>query len=96
MKWFPWILFLLLLPTVQAQDLGRAQGFPADPVISVAFFSDSLYLGTQGSGVYVLSDGEIRPSKVFASYSRNSVFAFDTLGQVPITEGVAGAYPLVV
>ena len=96
MKWFPRILFLLLVPAVQAQDLGRAQGFPADPVISAAFFSDSLYLGTQGSGVYVLSDGEIRPSKAFASYSRNSVFAFDTLGQVPITAGMASAYPIVV
>ena len=94
MKWFARILLLLLVPTLQAQDLGRAQGFPADPVISAAFFNDSLYLGTQGSGVYVLLNDEIRPSKTFVPFRRNSVYAFDTLGQVPITEGVVSNYPI--
>ncbi|HAF47173.1 MAG TPA: hypothetical protein DCG83_05775, partial [Cryomorphaceae bacterium] len=61
---------------MQAQDLGRAQGFPADPVICAAYDGDRLYLGTQGSGVYEMLDGFIRPSTRFKKFNRSSIFSF--------------------
>ena len=96
MKWFPRILLLFLVPALQAQDLGRAQGFPADPVISAAYHSDRLYLGTQGSGVYELLDGYIRPSARFKKFNRSSIFNFSVSdsGLVPEVKGALQAYPL--
>ena len=96
MKWIPRILLLFLVPALQAQDLGRAQGFPADPVISAAYDSDRLYLGTQGSGVYELLDGYIRPSARFKKFNRSSIFNFSVSdsGLVPEVQGALQSYPL--
>jgi hypothetical protein len=98
MKWFPRILLLFLVPALQAQDIGRAQGFPADPVISAAYEGDLLYLGTQGSGVYELLDGYIRPSARFKKFNRSSIFSFSVSdsGLVPEVQGALQDYPLVV
>ncbi len=98
MKWFPRILLLFLVPAVQAQDIGRAQGFPADPVISAAYDGDRLYLGTQGSGVYELLDGFITPSNRFKKFNRGSIFSFSVTdsGLVPEVQGALQDYPLVV
>ena len=87
---------LFLVPALQAQDLGRAQGFPADPVISAAYDGDRLYLGTQGSGVYELLDGYIRPSARFKKFNRSSIFSFSVgdTGLVPEVQGALQAYPL--
>ena len=87
---------LFLVPALQAQDLGRAQGFPADPVISAAYDGDRLYLGTQGSGVYELLDGYIRPSARFKKFNRSSIFNFSVSdsGLVPEVQGALQAYPL--
>jgi len=87
---------LFLVPALQAQDLGRAQGFPADPVISAAYDGDRLYLGTQGSGVYELLDGFIRPSTRFEKFNRSSIFSFSVSdsGIVPEVQGVLQSYPL--
>ena len=96
MKWFPRILLLFLVPALQAQDLGRAQGFPADPVICAAYDGDRLYLGTQGSGVYEMLDGFIRPSTRFKKFNRSSIFSFSVgdSGLVPEVQGDLQAYPL--
>ena len=60
------LLFSLFITVLAlAQSFGPAQGFPSDPVISAAFEGDRLYLGTQGSGVYELLDGFIKPSTRF-------------------------------
>ena len=96
MKWFPRILLLFLVPALQAQDLGRAQGFPADPVISASFFDDSLYLGTQGAGVYVLKEDVIIPSKRFKEFSQSSVYGFDTVDKVATTKGIVLEYPIII
>jgi len=87
---------LFLVPALQAQDLGRAQGFPADPVISAAYDGDRLYLGTQGSGVYELLDGFIRPSTRFEKFNRSSIFSFSVSDSeiVPEVQGVLQSYPL--
>lgn len=95
MKWFQRILLLFLVPALQAQNVGRAQGFPADPVISAVYHSDRLYLGTQGSGVYELLDGFIKPSKHFKKFRRSSIFSFSVgdSGLVPEIQGDLQAYP---
>lgn len=93
---------LLLLALVflgfwtQGQTFGPAQGFPSDPVLSAAFEGDRLYLGTQGSGVYELTEGFIRPSDRFQKFNRTSVYGFsesDT-GLVPLLSGELQAYPI--
>ena len=91
------LLFSLFITvSALAQSLGPAQGFPSDPVISAAFEGDRLYLGTQGSGVYELLDGFIKPSTRFEKFNRNSIYSFsqsDT-GLVPQVQGDLQAYPI--
>ena len=93
------LLSLLCLCTiVSGQYYGPAHGFPSDPVISAAFDSDRLYLGTQGSGVYELIDGFIKPSSRFKNFNRSSVYNFtisDT-GIVPVLSGELQSYPIIV
>lgn len=91
------LLFSLFITvSALAQSFGPAQGFPSDPVISAAFEGDRLYLGTQGSGVYELLDGFIKPSTRFEKFNRNSIYSFsqsDT-GLVPQIQGDLQAYPI--
>ncbi|HCP40415.1 MAG TPA: hypothetical protein DIT65_01365 [Cryomorphaceae bacterium] len=85
-----------LSSSATAQSFGPAQGFPLDPVISAAFEGDRLYLGTQGSGVYELFDGSIKPSMRFEKFNRSSIYSFfqnDTV-LVPVVQGDLQAYPI--
>ena len=91
-------LFLLVLIPIftYAQSFGPAEGFPSDPVISIAWHGERLYLGTQGSGVFELVEDGLIPSDHFANYSRNTVFGFNVVADslVPLTEGKLQSYPL--
>jgi hypothetical protein len=95
----PLLLFFICLSSVVfGQTFGPAQGFPSDPVISASFEGDRLYLGTQGSGVYELIDGFIKPSGRFQSFNRSSIYNFaqsDT-GLVPVLSGDLQSYPIIV
>ena len=89
------VLFLALFFSVanSAQVLGPADGFPLDPVISLAYHEGTLYLGTQGSGVYELQRGRILPSEKYAAFSHSTIYSFtkaDSL--IPNTEGTISAY----
>src|SRR6056300_546398 len=91
------LLFSLFITvSIMAQSFGPAQGFPSDPVITAAFEGDRLYLGTQGSGVYELLDGFIKPSARFKKFNRSSIFNFSVSdsGLVPEVKGALQAYPL--
>ncbi len=72
------------------QSFGPAEGFPSDPVISIAWHGERLYIGTQGSGVFELVENSIVASEQFANYSRKTVFGFTVVSDslVPLTEGV--------
>lgn len=95
----PLLLFFFCLSSIAfGQTFGPAQGFPSDPVISASFEGDRLYLGTQGSGVYELIDGFIKPSGRFQNFNRSSVYNFtqsDT-GLVPVLSGDLQSYPITV
>ena len=91
-------LFLLVLIPMftYGQSFGPAEGFPSDPVISIAWHGERLYIGTQGSGVFELVENSIVASEQFANYSRKTVFGFTVVSDslVPLTEGVLQSYPL--
>ena len=95
----PLLLFFFCLSSIAfGQTFGPAQGFPSDPVISAAFEGDRLYLGTQGSGIYELTDGFIQPSDQFRNFNRSSIYNFtqsDT-GLVPVLSGDLQSYPIIV
>ena len=84
--------------TLSSQIYGPAQGFPSDPVISATWENDRLYLGTQGSGVYELTEGFIQHSKRFEKFNRSSIYGFQEVdtGLVPLLSGELNAYPIVV
>jgi signal transduction histidine kinase len=86
------ISFLLAVPS-NAQILQRSQGFPADPVTALSWCEDTLYIGTQGSGVFVLVEQRILPSKRFNEFSRSIIYDFENCE--PITRGSLQAYPII-
>ena len=92
------LFFLFLTFTLSSQIYGPAQGFPSDPVISATWENDRLYLGTQGSGVYELTEGFIQHSKRFEKFNRSSIYGFQEVdtGLVPLLSGELKAYPIVV
>jgi len=92
------LFFLFMTFTLSSQIYGPAQGFPSDPVISATWENDRLYLGTQGSGVYELTEGFIQHSKRFEKFNRSSIYGFQEVdtGLVPLLSGELNAYPIVV
>ena len=80
---------LFFLVQAHAQSFGPSKGFPSDPVISAAYYNGTLYLGTQGSGVFTLREGRIVPAENFAELASASIYGFDEKdGElVPKTKG---------
>ena len=72
--------------------LQRSQGFPADPVTALSWCEDTLYIGTQGSGVFVLVEQRILPSRRFKEFSRSTIYKFQDCE--PVASGTLQAYPI--
>ena len=87
---------LFFLVQAHAQSFGPSKGFPSDPVISAAYYNGTLYLGTQGSGVFTLREGRIVPAENFAELATASIYGFDEKdGElVPKTKGQLQQYPI--
>ena len=96
MKHCLFIVCTLMAQMTLAQNYGPAQGFPSDPVISAAWGDSALYLGTQGSGVYVLTKERVEPAKQFKEFERSIIYDFaeSDSGLVPQTKGSLSAYPI--
>ena len=88
-------LFLLSPFFAQGQFLGPAEGFPTDPVLSATWHQGTLYLGTQGSGLFLLEGQAIRPASAYSQFERSSIFGFTTQGDslIPLTQGELQSYP---
>lgn len=78
---------------LNAQVLQRSQGFPADPVTALSWCEDTLYIGTQGSGVFVIEHERIIPSRRFAKFARSIIYDFEECE--PITSGTLQSYPII-
>ena len=92
MKGFFFSIGVLFAASLQAQIIQRSQGFPADPVTALSWCEDTLYIGTQGSGVFVLVEQRITPSRRFNEFSRSVVYDFENCE--PVTSGTLQAYPI--
>ena len=93
MKGFFFSISFLIAVYSNAQILQRSQGFPADPVTALSWCEDTLYIGTQGSGVFVLVEQRILPSKRFNEFSRSIIYDFENCE--PVTRGSLQAYPII-
>ena len=93
MKGFFFSISFLIAVSSNAQILQRSQGFPADPVTALSWCEDTLYIGTQGSGVFVLVEQRILPSKRFNEFSRSIIYDFENCE--PVTRGSLQAYPII-
>lgn len=94
MKGFFFSISVLFAASLNAQVLQRSQGFPADPVTALSWCEDTLYIGTQGSGVFMLVEQRILPSRRFNEFSRSIVYGFENCE--PVTSGKLQAYPITV
>ena len=94
MKGFFFSISVLFAASLNAQVLQRSQGFPADPVTALSWCEDTLYIGTQGSGVFMLVEQRILPSRRFNEFSRSIVYGFENCE--PVTSGTLQAYPITV
>ncbi len=92
MKGFLFSILFFFAFSIKAQVLQRSQGFPADPVTALSWCEDTLYIGTQGSGVFVLVEQRILPSRRFDKFSRSIIYDFENCE--PITSGTLQAYPI--
>ena len=93
------LLFALILAVpVFSQSYGPAKGFPSDPVISAVYHDGSLYLGTQGSGVFKLDKDWIVPADGFEEFSTASIYDFEVKdgALTPLTTGQLQEYPILV
>lgn len=96
MKGLTRTLFLLFVSvSLYGQQYGRALGFPADPVLSATYYNGTLYLGTQGSGVYQWDGARIIPAPGFEDYARSTIYGFaGGSSLVPLTQGEGQGYPI--
>ena len=92
MKGFLFSILLFSAFSIKAQVLQRSQGFPADPVTALSWCEDTLYIGTQGSGVFVLVEQRILPSRRFKEFSRSTIYKFQDCE--PVASGTLQAYPI--
>ena len=92
MKGFLFSILLFSAFSIKAQVLQRSQGFPADPVTALSWCDDTLYIGTQGSGVFVLVEQRILPSRRFKEFSRSTIYKFQDCE--PVASGTLQAYPI--
>src|SRR6056300_407053 len=92
MKGFFFSIGVLFAASLQAQIIQRSQGFPADPVTALSWCEDTLYIGTQGSGVFVLVEQRILPSRRFNEFSRSTIYKFQDCE--PVASGTLQAYPI--
>ena len=93
MKGFFFSISFLFAASLNAQVLQRSQGFPADPVTALSWCDDTLYIGTQGSGVFMLVEQRILPSRRFNEFSRSIIYDFENCE--PVTSGTLQAYPII-
>ena len=93
MKGFFFSISFLFSASLNAQVLQRSQGFPADPVTALSWCDDTLYIGTQGSGVFMLVEQRILPSRRFNKFSRSIIYDFENCE--PVTSGTLQAYPII-
>ena len=93
MKGFFFSISFLFAASLNAQVLPRSQGFPADPVTALSWCDDTLYIGTQGSGVFMLVEQRILPSRRFNEFSRSIIYDFENCE--PVTSGTLQAYPII-
>ena len=93
MKGFFFSISFLFAASLNAQVLQRSQGFPADPVTALSWCEDTLYIGTQGSGVFMLVEQRILPSRRFKEFSRSIIYDFENCE--PVTSGTLQAYPII-
>ena len=93
MKGFFFSISFLFAASLNAQVLQRSQGFPADPVTALSWCDDTLYIGTQGSGVFMLVEQRILPSRRFNKFSRSIIYDFENCE--PVTSGTLQAYPII-
>ena len=93
MKGFFFSISFLFAASLNAQVLQRSQGFPADPVTALSWCDDTLYIGTQGSGVFMLAEQRILPSRRFNEFSRSIIYDFENCE--PVTSGTLQAYPII-
>ena len=93
MKGFFFSISFLFAASLNAQVLQRSQGFPADPVTALSWCDDTLYIGTQGSGVFMLVEQRILPSRRFKEFSRSIIYDFENCE--PVTSGTLQAYPII-
>lgn len=96
-------LFLLLLTffaaAAGAQSFGPEKGFPYDPVLCAATLDGKLYLGTQGSGIYLWDGQSIRPDSAFAHLEREVVYGLQVVNgalEPQLSPLPLASYPLVV